>query len=192
MSWAQAGFLAFLLIAGTVGCSRKPVQASEDSSPQEQLPFDRPADKAGFSPTGLISARGIPAGTPVTIRLRSSVSSQNSKPGDLFEAVLDEPILVNGQMIIAPGAAVSGKVLQVEPAASPRESGYLRLTLTSITDRGRSLGLETATVFLKASRPQATDEPGVASSSQLTGAEVTLPVDHRLTFRLTRLVQLPG
>jgi hypothetical protein len=184
------GLLALLWIAAAVGCSREPVQASDDASPPEQLPFDRPADKAGFSPTGLISARGIPAGTPITIRLRSPISSANAKPGDCFEAVLDEPVLVNGQLILTPGTAVHGKILQAESAASPHETGYARLTLTSLTYGDHSLPLETATLFLKASRIKSI--PGTqVPYPQPADAEVNLPIDHRLTFRLTQLVQLP-
>jgi hypothetical protein len=164
------------------------VNAPDDpASPKGELPFDRPADNLGISPTGLVPARGVPAGTPLTIRLRSAISSDRASPGDPFEAVLDEPILVNGQTIISAGAVVQGKVLQAQAADYPHSSGYLRLTLTSIIDRGKPLPLETASVFVKGLR-----EPVSIDASSQIGGDVALLANHRLTFRLTHLVQLPG
>lgn len=184
---------ALIMVFGVVltGCSREPVQASDEPPPSEQLPFDRPADTVGFSPTGLIPVQGIPAGTPVTVLLRSAISSETAKPGDVFEAVLDEPILVNGEMLIAPGAEVSGRILQCDSGNPVRTAGYVRLALTSVTDGKESLRLETASIFLKAgSRPNGTSSES-APVAQNTW-QISLPINYRLTFRLTRQVQLPG
>lgn len=194
MRLIQNRTVAALVLALAVvlpGCSREPVQASDAPPSSEQLPFDRPADTAGFAPTGLIPERGIPAGTPVTVLLRSAISSQNSKAGDPFDAVLDEPIQVNGELLIAPGAEVGGRILQCDPGNPPSTGGYVRLELTSITTSKETLNLATASIFLKAmSRPN--EALSHTQSGAQNNSEITLPINHRITFRLTRQVRLPG
>src|SRR5208283_2565060 len=39
----------------------------------------------------------IPAGTPVTVRLQQSLSSASAVPGERFEAVVDEPIVIENR-----------------------------------------------------------------------------------------------
>jgi hypothetical protein len=53
----------------------------------------------------------IPAGTPISVRLQQSLSSASAVPGERFEAVLDQPIEVNGRIVLPAGAAVTGHVV---------------------------------------------------------------------------------
>ena len=141
----------FLALALATGCSRQPgVQASdENAASDQQLPFDRAADKNGISPTGSLIPAAIPAGTPITIRLQSSGSSAESHSGESFEAVLDEPIVVDGQTVAPRGAAVTGKVVAAKASGRLQDPGYLRLTLTSLEVNGKPLPLQTSSVFVK-------------------------------------------
>jgi hypothetical protein len=151
-SWTATSFAALVLVlAWAAGCSRQPgVQGSEENAANEQqLPFDRAADKGGISPTGSITPQGIPAGTPVTIRLQSSLSSAASRSGDSFDAVLDEPIIVDGQTVAPRGAAITGRVVAAKASGHLQDPGYLRLTLTSISVNGKSLPLQTSSLFAK-------------------------------------------
>src|SRR3989449_9548065 len=114
-----------LALAMTVGCSRQPVQPGpdENAAGDQQLPFDRASDKKGISPTGSLMPAAIPAGTPITIRLQSSVSSAASHAGDSFEAVLDEPIIVQGQTVGPRGTAGLGGGVGREGPPRPPEPG---------------------------------------------------------------------
>jgi len=98
-----------------------------------------------FVPTVL----SIPAGTPIYIRLQSSVSSHSARSGDAFEAVIDEPIVVNGETLVPRGAQATGRVVEAKPSGRLHASGYLRLTLASITVNGRAVPVETSSVFAK-------------------------------------------
>ena len=139
-----------LILALAVGCSRQPgVQADETANTDQQLPFDRPADKNGISPTGSLTPAAIPAGTPLTIRLQSSLSSAASQSGDSFDAVLDEPIVIDGQTVAPRGAAVTGRVVAAKASGRLQDPGYLRLTLTSIEVNGKALPLQTSSIFAK-------------------------------------------
>jgi len=132
-------------------CSRQlGPQASYNSATEQQMPFDRPADKNGVSPTASLLPASIPAGTPITIRLQSSVSSANSRAGDSFDAVLDEPIIINGQSVVARGATVTGKVVEAKASGHLQDPGYLRLALTAVSVDAKLLPVQTSSVFVRA------------------------------------------
>jgi hypothetical protein len=138
-----------LLLTLVTGCARQPgLQASDDNGDQ-QVPFDQAANKSGVSPTASLMAASIPAGTPVTVRLQSALSSEASRSGDSFEAVLDEPIIVQGQTVAPRGATVTGKVLAAKASGRLQDPGYLRVTLTAISIRGKSLPMQTSSIFAK-------------------------------------------
>ena len=56
----------------------------------------------GYWLASLIAAE-LPPGTPITIRMQSAISSIASHSGDGFDAVLDKPILFQGQTIAPAG-----------------------------------------------------------------------------------------
>ena len=71
MKWGKPRSFVVLILALIIaaGCSRQPAQqASDENAPaDQQLPFDRPSDKKGISPTSSLMTAAIPAGTPITI-----------------------------------------------------------------------------------------------------------------------------
>jgi hypothetical protein len=146
------GFATLIIVLTlAAGCSRQPGQQAADENPagDQQLPFDRASAKKGISPTRSLMPAAIPAGTPITIRLQSSLSSAASRSGDAFEAVLDEPIIVEGQTVAPRGATVTGKVVDAKASGHLQDPGYLRLTLTEISVNGKSLPLQTSSIFVK-------------------------------------------
>jgi hypothetical protein len=144
------GSLLLLLVLVLAGCSRQPGPATTDNSgTEQQMPFDRPADKKGVSPTASLLPASIPAGTPITIRLQSSVSSASSQSGDSFEAALDEPVVINGQAVAPRGATVTGKVVEAKASGHLQDPGYLRLTLTAISIDAKLLPIQTSNIFVK-------------------------------------------
>jgi len=101
----------------SVACSR---QLSDDNTSSEQLPFEYTADKTGISPTASLIPADLPPGTQITIRLQAAISSIESHSGDGFDAVLDKPILFQGQTIAPAGSAVKESFLSRPPAYSPK------------------------------------------------------------------------
>jgi hypothetical protein len=150
--------LVGLGLATALGCDHQagvPVVTSEAlSSPDEaHLPFDREAQKDGISPTSSVIPPGaqLPAGTPVTIRLRTPLSSATANAKDKFEAVLDEPIIVNERVLAKRGTVVTGKVLEARPRTPSQGPGYLRLALSTILIDGKPVAVRTSSNFLKGS-----------------------------------------
>jgi hypothetical protein len=142
--------LSSLLMAG---CSRhEGISISDEvASPDQHLPFDRTSDKGGIFPTGSLTPAAIPAGTPLSIHLRTALSSATSQAGDAFEAVLDEPIVVHGRVVAPRGSSIVGKVLDARAAGELQESGYMRLALTAVSLHGKSVPIQTSSIFVKRS-----------------------------------------
>jgi hypothetical protein len=151
-SWRNTAVLSVMLIALTLaGCSQHDgMPTSEETASQDQhLPFDGTSDKGGIFPTGSLTPTAIPAGTPLAVRLRTSLSSATSRPGDSFEAVLDEPIIVRGKMVAPSGANITGKVLDARAANELQEPGYMRLALIAVSLNGQSVPIQTSSIFVK-------------------------------------------
>jgi hypothetical protein len=187
----QTGFVVLLLALTLAGCSqRESLPTSvETVSADQHLPFEGTSDKAGNFPTGSLTPTSIPAGTPVTIHLQLSLSSASSRPGDPFDAVLDEPIMVRGQTIAPRGAVLVGKVLDAKPADQFQEPGYLRLALTEISHEQRNVTILRDGSGKKGALIGASiDAPGTTFA---TGSmDVGVAPERRLTFRLAQSLPL--
>ena len=128
--------LVFLLFS--VGCSRLPdsAQAAGDSNGQN-------AQSAPFAPV-----LTIPGDTPIAIRMQETVSSASARPGEQFDAILDDPILVDERTVVPRGVPVVGRVVEAHHSGHLNHSGYLRITLVSITVQGKPVPVETTSLFL--------------------------------------------
>jgi hypothetical protein len=91
----------------------------------------------------------LPSGTPIYVRLQESISSKNALAGQNFPAVLDEPLIVNGQTIAPQGTQIQARVVAARESGHLHDTGYLRLTLASITLSGKDLRLQTSSVFVE-------------------------------------------
>jgi hypothetical protein len=84
----------------------------------------------------LATAQQAPAGTRISIRLKSAVSTRSSKPADPVEAVVIAPVEANGRTMIAAGAAVRGTVEKVAQPSGAGERAALLLRFTSLEAGG--------------------------------------------------------
>lgn len=143
-----------LILSLTVACGKQTGVPQEDSAradDRQQQPYDREPQSAGISPSHSLvpEVTKLPAGTPITIRLQSTVSSASSHPGDSFQGTLDEPIVIEGQTAVARGAAVTGRVLAAKSSGRLHEPGYLRIALVSVEVGGTPVAIETSSIFAK-------------------------------------------
>lgn len=176
------------------GCSR-PASLDELGSPtaQPQIPFNGSERQSRQSSTQRNSetaatdtsqsanvlpfrdARGLPAGTLLTVRLTRAVSTEQSdRP---FEAILENPVIVEGHTLIPGGAKASGLVESARASQLRRDRGYVRLRLSSIEIHGHHVPVETSSLFAKGSPVERADDPA--------GVSIGLKNGHRLTFRLS-------
>ena len=91
----------------------------------------------------------IPAGTPVTVRLQQTLSSASSTPGERFEATIDEPVVVEDQIVIPVGATVYGHVVSAHHSGRLRHPGEIALTLDSVVLGQQTIPVATSEVVAR-------------------------------------------
>ena len=131
--------LILLVLAGlATGCSvgSQPSSVAADTPAQQQLPFVES------------KALVVPANAAIYVRLQQSISSATAQSGQEFSAVLDEPLVVEGQTLAPAGAAVRGKIVAARNSGHLHNAGYLRITLSSLTLNGKTVPLQTNSVFV--------------------------------------------
>lgn len=118
--------------------------------------------------TATVSAATIPAGTRVTVRLGSSISSETAHSGDSFEGTVAQDVVVNGTTIKA-GAPVKGKVTYAKASGRLKTPGQVSIRLTSIDGQA----VTTSSVSRKGkshTKSNATKIGGGAAAGALIGA----------------------
>lgn len=128
--------LAIVAAGCSVGAKSPSTNTTADIPNSQQLPFTEN------------KALVVPANTAVYVRLQQSLSSSTAQSGQIFAAVLDEPLIVNGQTLAPEGTAVTGKVVAVRESGHLHNAGYLRITLSSLSVNGKSVPLQTNSVFV--------------------------------------------
>ena len=157
------------------GCSKKPDQTATALNPDDQGSATQPAangatpdggasnmapassanaaaadSKAGAShqvssPPPLV----IPAGTPITVRLQQRLSSASAVPGERFEAVIDEPVVVEDRVVLPVGAPATGHVVVARHSGRLHHPGELGLALDTVTVGQQNIPLATASVVAR-------------------------------------------
>lgn len=205
--WPHTGLTLLALgLALMPACSRDlgAFLAGQKAETRLQLPFDSVSDKSGISPTRTIAGGEIPTGATITVRLQASLSSVEAQPGEVFQASVDEPLVLDGQAVVPRGAPVLGRVVAAQ-SSTPGEAGYLRLTLSSLVVKGKTWELHTSFVFAKGGSHESDDAlMGKTSAANGSGGDmgrrksgrrlgdVKFSTDRRLTFHLVQMLPLPG
>lgn len=200
--WIQMAFLGTLPL--TIACSRQPAALAstppESSSSQKSLSFTPGSNPGGITPTHSLPSSALPRGTRLVVRLQSSLSSAASRPGDAFNAVLADPVVVRGETLLPSGAGVTGRVV----SASASDKPFLQLTLSSVQIGSQTLDLHTSAVFVTvASHADIRGEPNdhaaadfrlVSPSPESVGKKsnpVKFSTGRQLTFWLVQNTTLP-
>ena len=85
----------------------------------------------------------IPAGTQLSVRTIDSIDSTKNHAGDRFQATLEEPLVVDGNVVVAKGADVYGKLAESKTSGTFTGKSELRLELTGIVVNGQTVPLVT-------------------------------------------------
>jgi hypothetical protein len=152
--------MAIAVVLWVSGCSRMP-DKSEAAAPDNNtaaatttegnsgLPFsgDTKSEHKGlFSHPEELT---VPSGTPVTVRLSTSVSSASNHAGDRFDAVLDAPLEIGGKTIAPAGASVTGRVVAAEQSGHLQHPGMIQLALDSITINNKPVSVTSSSVIAR-------------------------------------------
>src|SRR5215467_10159404 len=97
----------------------------------------------GWFAASCLNAATIPAGTTLTVKTVSLVTSQ-STVGRSFEAKLAHDVSVKGNVVLKAGTKIFGKI--VSSRANPRKSEPLSVELASIDVNGRKVPVKTSSI----------------------------------------------
>ena len=119
-----------------------------DAEPPSSLPV-RPAssrsNNAGMVATGTPAPAyvTITAGTRISVRTIDAIDSTKNHVGDRFQASLEEPLLVEGNTIVAKGADVYGRLTESKTSGTFAGKSQLQLELTGIVVNGQTVPVVT-------------------------------------------------
>ena len=114
----------------------------------------------------------VAAGSPVKVRLAHRVSSRTNVSGERFEAILNEDIRVEGEILARAGSTVIGRLTRVKESGNLRGQAQVAMTLTELTLRGESQNIRTNELSFEGGDGQK--------------KEVTFDPEQLLHFRLAR------
>jgi hypothetical protein len=131
----------------------KTAQASGNEKPATEV--SRP--KA--NPRSTIASQGEPAssasaasgtertfheGTSITIRVSSAIDTDRNRVGDVFDATLEQPMMLDNQTIFPRGATVKGRIAYAKESGRFAGQSQLILELTALVANGRIFALKTS------------------------------------------------
>ena len=89
-------------------------------------------------------AQTIPAGTKITVRSGTVISSASAKAGESWNGVLARDLVVGGRTIAKIGAPASGKVTLAKSSGRLHAPGQLSVRLTSVEVGGKSVAVQSS------------------------------------------------
>lgn len=115
----------------------------------------------------------IPANTTLTIRMIDGVDSSVNRAGEIFHASLENPVVVDDQVIVSKGADVYVRLVDANSAGKFSGKSDLHLELVKLEFQGRSYPLVSSTYSLSGSsrgKDTATKVGGGAVLGAIIGA----------------------
>jgi hypothetical protein len=94
-------------------------------------------------PAGAPANVTLPAGTRISVRTIDSIDSTKNHVGDRFQASLEEPLMVDGKVVVPKGADVYGRLAESKASGTFSGRSQLRLELTGIVANGQTVPVVT-------------------------------------------------
>jgi len=93
----------------------------------------------------------IPSGTVLSVRLTQAIDVDATKNGSAFKSILDDPVMIGGNVVIPRNAQVALQVVNVEQAGKMKGSDKITLKANSLSFGGVRYDIVTAYVESKGS-----------------------------------------
>ncbi len=99
----------------------------------------------------------VPVGTVLEVRLAEPMSTRTHKAGDEFVAILDQDVVVDGQVVFPEGTKAYGTLLAVEGSGRVEGRAEMTMTLTELRLREEPHRLKTGNITIQAEGTQGQD-----------------------------------
>lgn len=148
------------------------------------------ASDEGSQQIPAISTLTVPAGTEIVMKIINPISSRSATKGYFFEIETVEPVIMDGQTIIAPGVKGMGEIIHAAPKGFGGRAGELILAARYLLIDDMKIGLK----GLKLGRA-GKDQAGTAVITTavlpiagvfVTGTSVDLPAGQIITAKLAK------
>lgn len=139
------------------------IQYSAPSQPADtsQSPGNVPTQ---YQP--LPSTLVIPAGTMLTVRVTQGLSSNINRPGDGFNAVLEQPVVVDGWVVARRGQTIQGRVAVAKKGGRVKGVSQLGVDLTELTlVNGQQMPIHTRLLEATAGASKGRDAAAVGTTT---------------------------
>ena len=93
----------------------------------------------------------VPAGTVLNVRTTQPIAAESAQPGMTLTGVVDDPIAVNGEIVIARGAIAMLEVVNVEQSSNMKGRDRITFKVHSIQTKSGTYPVATNQVELKGS-----------------------------------------
>jgi len=118
-------------------------------TPPSPPPAPKPAAAAPAPAPAERPSVTVPAGTALNVRLVDPIDVDASKAGMTFKAVVDDPVMMSGAVVIPRGASATLQAVQVEQSGKMKGSDKISLKLNSFRFGGMVYEVTTAYVETK-------------------------------------------
>lgn len=114
--------------------------AAATAPPPPPAPAPVPATPPPPPPPQKVS---IPSGTALAVRLVDSIDSEKNQVGDTFHATLNNPLTIDGQVVVPSGSEVTGHLADVKSAGKFAGQSLVVLQLDSLNSGGQTYNIQT-------------------------------------------------
>ncbi len=92
----------------------------------------------------------IPSGTPLKVTLNDTLQTNKNQEGDAFTGTLDEPVEMEGKILIPSGSTCTGVITKLVKGGTLKTSPEIAFVVTEITTpKGKTYAVEVDTVYKK-------------------------------------------
>jgi hypothetical protein len=110
-----------------------------------------PAPTTTPDPSRTPAPINLPKGTVLSVRLTQAIEVDATQAGQTFKSVLDDPVMLGGQVVVPRGAAVVLQAAKVEQAGAMKGADKIVLKANSLAFGGRKYEIATTYVESKGS-----------------------------------------
>ena len=147
-------FMTISLFLALGSCSESAEQAAATEETTEPTETESGSSASGTSsvPTAEETANllTVPSGTELQVRLAHRVSSATNQSGDAFEAILDQDLVVDGQVVAPHGSTLTGQLTEVISSGKVKGRAKMTLALQTLQIGDTSYSIESDPITVEA------------------------------------------